>query len=95
MSTASSIHIRHITSRLLTRSQGQFYDVLHLYSLTGEPSDKHLVLMNGDLVDRGSWSIEVILLALTYKCMLSSFFFHDVADNMSRAISKIYVHKPR
>ncbi len=42
--------------------------MLHLYSLTGEPSDKHCLLMNGDLVDRGSWSIEVILTALAYKC---------------------------
>lgn len=47
---------------------GQFYDVLHLYSLTGPPSEKHYLLMNGDLVDRGSWSIEVILLAFAYKC---------------------------
>ena len=47
---------------------GQFYDMLHLYSLTGEPSDKHCLLMNGDLVDRGSWSMEVILTALAYKC---------------------------
>lgn len=47
---------------------GQFYDVLHLFSLTGPPSEKHYLLMNGDLVDRGSWSIEVILLAFSYKC---------------------------
>ncbi|KAF7321747.1 Serine/threonine-protein phosphatase [Mycena kentingensis (nom. inval.)] len=32
---------------------GQFYDMLHLYSLTGEPNEKHILLMNGDLVDRG------------------------------------------
>ena len=47
---------------------GQFYDMLHLYSLTGEPNEKHCLLMNGDLVDRGSWSIEVILTAFAYKC---------------------------
>lgn len=48
---------------------GQFYDMLHLYSLTGEPSDNHCLLMNGDLVDRGSWSIEVILTCFAYKCL--------------------------
>lgn len=52
----------------LTFFSGQFYDVLHLLSLTGEPSEKHLLLMNGDLVDRGSWSVEVILTAFAFKC---------------------------
>ncbi len=27
--------------------------------------------MNGDLVDRGSWSVEVILIALAFKCECS------------------------
>jgi hypothetical protein len=47
---------------------GQFYDLLNLYSLTGIPSENHCLLMNGDLVDRGSWSIEVILTAFAFKC---------------------------
>jgi serine/threonine-protein phosphatase 5 len=53
---------------------GQLYDLLRLYSLTGEPSDTHCLLMNGDLVDRGSWSVEVILIAFAYKCELSKIF---------------------
>ena len=47
---------------------GQLYDVIHLLSLTGEPSPNHILLMNGDLVDRGSWSVEVILIAFALKC---------------------------
>ena len=50
---------------------GQFYDMMHLFSLTGEPNEKHYLLMNGDLVDRGSWSIEVILTAFAYKCEMN------------------------
>ena len=47
---------------------GQFYDMIHMLGLTGGPSDKHCLLMNGDLVDRGSWSVEVILTAFAFKC---------------------------
>lgn len=49
--------------------------MLHLFELTGEPTEKHCLLMNGDLVDRGSWSIEVILTALAWKCQLVSSAF--------------------
>src|SRR6266702_2039736 len=55
-------------SPILTEFSGQFFDVLHLLSLTGEPSKDHILLMNGDLVDRGSWSVEVILTAFALKC---------------------------
>ncbi|KAG1716417.1 hypothetical protein ID866_769 [Astraeus odoratus] len=51
---------------------GQFYDLLHLYALTGTPTANHCLLMNGDLVDRGSWSIEVILTAFAYKLPLAT-----------------------
>lgn len=37
----------------------QFYDFIHLLSLTGHPSEEHALLFNGDAVDRGSWSCEV------------------------------------
>jgi serine/threonine-protein phosphatase 5 len=31
------------------------------------PSDTHFLVFNGDLVDRGSWSVEVALTAFAYK----------------------------
>jgi serine/threonine-protein phosphatase 5 len=58
--------------------KGQFYDMLHLFSLTGKPSNKHFLLMNGDLVDRGSWSVEVILTAFAFKCEQISFILLSV-----------------
>ena len=51
---------------------GQYFDVLKLFQLTGEPTETHALLMNGDLVDRGSWSIEVILTAFAFKCGFTS-----------------------
>ena len=47
---------------------GQFYDLIHLLSLTGSPSEKHALVFNGDFVDRGSWSVEVALTLFAYKC---------------------------
>ena len=35
----------------------------------GRTEQRHLVFV-GDLVDRGSWSVEVILTALAFKCEL-------------------------
>lgn len=51
---------------------GQYYDFLHLLSLTGKPSTSHTLVFNGDLVDRGSWSTEILLTVLAYKCTSSA-----------------------
>lgn len=48
-------------------THGQYYDLLNLLAKTGRPSDTHALLFNGDAVDRGSWSCEVVLTILAYK----------------------------
>ncbi|RKP17936.1 protein phosphatase 5 [Rozella allomycis CSF55] len=48
-------------------THGQFYDVLKLFEINGNPSPQNIYLFNGDFVDRGSFSFEVILTFLSWK----------------------------
>ncbi|KAJ3490364.1 hypothetical protein NLI96_g1484 [Meripilus lineatus] len=69
---------------------GQFYDMLHLFSLTGEPSESHRLLMNGDLVDRGSWSMEVILTALAFKWLYPKRMFINRGNHETKDMNRTY-----
>lgn len=40
-------------------THGQFFDVLHMLDVAGKPSESNAYVVNGDFVDRGSWSTEV------------------------------------
>ena len=46
---------------------GQYYDLLNIWELNGQPSTSNRYLFNGDFVDRGSFSVEVILALLAFK----------------------------
>ncbi|KAI5121578.1 hypothetical protein M0805_000757 [Coniferiporia weirii] len=69
---------------------GQFYDFLHLLSLTGHPSEQHCLLMNGDLVDRGSWSIEVILTAFALKWLYPNRMFINRGNHEAKDMNRAY-----
>ena len=47
---------------------GQFYDLLSIFKTNGYPCPCTNYVFNGDFVDRGSFSIEVIITLLVWKC---------------------------
>ncbi|KAK7005691.1 Metallo-dependent phosphatase-like protein [Favolaschia claudopus] len=79
-----------VTIDVIGDVHGQFYDMLHLFSLTGEPSEKHYLLMNGDLVDRGSWSIEVILTAFAFKWLYPRFMYINRGNHEAKDMNRSY-----
>jgi len=69
---------------------GQYFDVLKLFQLTGEPTDTHALLMNGDLVDRGSWSIEVILTAFAFKWLYPKAMYINRGNHETKDMNRSY-----
>eukprot|EP01113_Clastostelium_recurvatum_P027663 TRINITY_DN3340_c0_g1_i2.p1 TRINITY_DN3340_c0_g1~~TRINITY_DN3340_c0_g1_i2.p1 ORF type:complete len:476 (-),score=61.94 TRINITY_DN3340_c0_g1_i2:41-1468(-) len=69
---------------------GQFYDLCNIFTLNGEPSEDNPYLFNGDFVDRGSFSVEVILTLLTYKLVYPNHFHLARGNHESKSMNKMY-----
>ncbi|CAK9176413.1 unnamed protein product [Ilex paraguariensis] len=69
---------------------GQFYDLLNIFELNGLPSEENPYLFNGDFVDRGSFSVEVILTLFAFKCMSPSGIYLSRGNHESKNMNKIY-----
>ncbi|KAL0739897.1 hypothetical protein Bca4012_081410 [Brassica carinata] len=69
---------------------GQFYDLLNIFELNGLPSEENPYLFNGDFVDRGSFSVEIILTLFAFKCMAPSSIYLARGNHESKSMNKIY-----
>ncbi|GMH35961.1 hypothetical protein BSKO_03829 [Bryopsis sp. KO-2023] len=69
---------------------GQYYDLLNIFELNGLPSEDNPYLFNGDFVDRGSFSVEVILTLLAFKVLYPGHLHLTRGNHESRGMNKIY-----
>ena len=71
-------------------THGQFYDLLKIFELNGLPSKENPYLFNGDFVDRGSWSYEVIMTLLAFKALDTESVHLTRGNHESKSMNLIY-----
>lgn len=69
---------------------GQFYDLLNIFELNGTPSETNPYLFNGDFVDRGSFSLEVILTLFSWKLAFPRHLNLARGNHETRNMNKLY-----
>lgn len=70
---------------------GQYYDLVNIFkNLNGLPSATNPYLFNGDFVDRGSFSVEVITLLLAWMAMDSNCMHLTRGNHEAKNMNKLY-----
>ena len=69
---------------------GQYYDLLNIFSINGNPSEENPYVFNGDFIDRGSFSVEVIMLMLAWKVCFPDHFFMSRGNHEAKQLNKMY-----
>merc|ERR1719230_1758561 len=69
---------------------GQYYDLLNIFKMNGIPSVSNPYLFNGDFVDRGSFSVEVILMLFSWKLLYSNHMHLSRGNHETRDMNKLY-----
>jgi len=69
---------------------GQFYDLLHIFEINGLPSATNPYVFNGDFVDRGSFSFEVVLTLFMLKLRHPAGVHLNRGNHETRNMTKIY-----
>ncbi|KAJ9082219.1 Palmitoyl-protein thioesterase 1 [Entomophthora muscae] len=72
-------------------THGQYYDLLNIFEKNGgPPSPTNMYLFNGDFVDRGSFSVEIIFTLLAYKLLYPKGVFLNRGNHETDNMNKVY-----
>ncbi|CCW69132.1 unnamed protein product [Phytomonas sp. Hart1] len=71
-------------------THGQFYDLLNIFKINGNPSLTNRYLFNGDFVDRGSYSVENVLTLLIYKLLYPEHVYLARGNHEGIAMNRVY-----
>jgi len=71
-------------------THGQYYDVLNIFEMNGWPNATNPYLFNGDFVDRGSFSVEVILTFLLWKLHDPNCIYLTRGNHETKNMNRIY-----
>lgn len=71
-------------------THGQYYDLMRIFELNGLPTADNPYVFNGDFVDRGSFSVEVILALLAFKAVDPTCMHLTRGNHESKSMNVIY-----
>jgi serine/threonine-protein phosphatase 5 len=71
-------------------THGQYYDLLNIFKLNGYPSEENPYLFNGDFVDRGSFSVEVIICLIAWKVFNPKCMHLTRGNHETKSMNKLY-----
>lgn len=71
-------------------THGQYYDLLRIFELNGLPSSENPYLFNGDFVDRGSFSLEVIVTLMAWKVLNPDCMHLTRGNHEAQSLNKLY-----
>lgn len=71
-------------------THGQYYDTVNIFKLAGIPSPTNPYVFNGDFVDRGSFSVENVLILFAWKLLFPDYVHLTRGNHEGRAINRMY-----
>ncbi|CAO1614490.1 unnamed protein product [Parajaminaea phylloscopi] len=81
------------TIKVIGDTHGQYFDFLHLLSLTGKPSPDNVLLFNGDWSDRGSKSMEIALTLFAWKWLSPKSILLTRGNHETDSMNQVYGFK--